>query len=375
MPHPMSEPTRNGYSSLDAMAAPIGAPLPGCRSGIAATWTMPSSAATWWHWSRAADSIQLVGDANTATVAGTEPCRGGGADKALSSLKWGADGRRAARAAVGGGSVRQSVMATTVPEPPPGDNRISVDVAARPAGCRCAGTRAGHRRRNVGPMTAPSHTTTPPLPPVVSEQDWQAARDALLVREKELTRALDDLAAARRRLPMARFRTDYAFTGPTGPAGLLDLFEGRRQLIVYQFMDNGPDDYCSGCSSMTDNVADLSHLHARDVTYAVVSNMPYEQLTAFWKRMGWTVPVYSSRGTTFTDDCGTGGGFGLSVFLRDGSDVYRTYFTTSRGVDRLRVDFNLLDLVPYGRQESWEDSPDGWPQSAPYAWWRLHDEY
>ena len=156
---------------------------------------------------------------------------------------------------------------------------------------------------------------------------------------------------------------------------MVDLFDGRRQLVVYQMMDNGPDDYCSGCASYTDNVGHLEHLNARDATYVTVSNMPIEQMTAYWTRMVWTVPYFSSRGTTFADDCGVGGGFGLSVFLRDRHEVYRTYFTTSRGVDRLRFDFNILDFTPYGRQEDWEDSPVGWPQTKPYEWWRLHDEY
>jgi predicted dithiol-disulfide oxidoreductase (DUF899 family) len=213
------------------------------------------------------------------------------------------------------------------------------------------------------------------MPNVVSQAEWQAARDRLLVKEKELTRAQDALAAERRRLPMTRVATDYRFEGPAGSRSLLDLFDGRRQLVVYQFMDNGPDDYCSGCSSMIDNVGRLEHLNARDTTFTVVSNMPLDQIQAYTRRMGWAVPFYSSRGTTFSQDCGAGSGFGLSVFLRDGDDVYRTYFTTSRGVDRLRFDFNLLDLTPYGRQEEWEDSPSGWPQTKPYQWWRLHDEY
>lgn len=213
------------------------------------------------------------------------------------------------------------------------------------------------------------------LPEVVSPEQWQATRDALLAKEKAATRLLDDLAAERRRLPMVAFTTGYAFEGPAGRANLVDLFAGRRQLVVYQFMDNGPDDYCSGCSSFIDNVGHPAHLNARDTTFTVVSNMPVAQLAAFWQRMGWTVPFYSSRGTSFTEDCGTGRGFGLSAFLRDGDDVYRTYFTTGRGVDRLRFDFSTLDLTPYGRQEDWEDSPDGWPQTKPYQWWRLHDEY
>ena len=213
------------------------------------------------------------------------------------------------------------------------------------------------------------------LPKVVSGEEWQVARDSLLVREKEATRALDALAAQRRRLPMVRVDREYVFDGPDGKASLLDLFDGRRQLVVYQFMDRGPDEYCSGCSSLIDNVGRLEHLHARDTSFVVVSNMPLPQITSFKQRMGWSVPFYSSRGSLFSDDCGAGDGFGISVFLRDGDDVYRTYFTSGRGGDRVRFDFNLLDLTPFGRQEQWEDSPEGWPQTPPYAWWRLHDEY
>ncbi|MFI6762875.1 DUF899 domain-containing protein [Micromonospora sp. NPDC050417] len=213
------------------------------------------------------------------------------------------------------------------------------------------------------------------LPPIVTAEEWQVARDRLLAKEKVATRALDALAAERRRLPMVRFRTDTTFTGPGGSVRLPDLFEGQRQLVVYQMMDRGPDEYCSGCAAVVDNVGHQAHLRARDTTFAVVSDMPYAQLQQYWQRMGWTVPVYSSRGGDFSLECGAGSGFGLSVFLRDGTQVYRTYFTTARGVDRLRLDLNLLDLTPFGRQETWEDSPEGWPQTEPYAWWRLHDEY
>lgn len=213
------------------------------------------------------------------------------------------------------------------------------------------------------------------LPDVVGADEWQRAREQLLVKEKAATRALDALAAERRRLPMVRFDPGCVFQGPDGSVTLAEVFEGRRQLVVYQFMDLGPDDYCSGCSSFIDNIGNLAHLRARDTTFAVVSEMPVEQLAAFWQRMEWKMPFYSSRGTTFAADCGANAGFGISAFLREGEEVYRTYFTTNRGVDRLRVDFNLLDLTAFGRQEEWEDSPAGRPQSPPYEWWRLHDEY
>ena len=204
------------------------------------------------------------------------------------------------------------------------------------------------------------------LPEVVSAQEWQVARDRLTTKEKEATHALDALAAERRRLPMVKFGTDYVFETPDGHASLIDLFEGRRQLVVYQFMDNGPDDYCPGCSAYTDNTDTAPgrmDLHRRETSSVTISDMPLAQITAYKQRKGWTVPFYSSRGSTFSDDCGAGRGFGLSVFLHDGDDVYRTYFTTGRGVDRLRFDMNIFDLTPLGRQEEWEDSPDGWPRT------------
>jgi predicted dithiol-disulfide oxidoreductase (DUF899 family) len=201
---------------------------------------------------------------------------------------------------------------------------------------------------------------------VVSALEWQVARDRLMVKEKEATHALDALAAERRRLPMVRFGKVYLFDTPDGQATLIDLFAGRRQLVVYQFMDNGPDEYCPGCTAYTDNTDTApgrTHLHRRDTTYVTISDMPLAQIEAYKKHKGWTVPFYSSHGTTFSDDCGAGRGFGLSVFLRDGDDVYRTYFTNGRGVDRLRFDMNIFDLTPLGRQEHWEDNSDGWPRT------------
>jgi predicted dithiol-disulfide oxidoreductase (DUF899 family) len=217
------------------------------------------------------------------------------------------------------------------------------------------------------------------LPTVVSEAEWQAARDQLLAKEKQATRALDALAAERRRLPMVRIEKDYELEGPDGKVRLVDLFEGRRQLVVYHFMFGPGGDPCTGCSSFTDNVADLSHLHARDTSFALISRAPYDEIRSFKQRMAWTAPWYSSFGSEFNYDFGVstdgGEGFALSVFVRDGDGVYRSYVTSSRGVDRLRLDFNLLDLTPFGRQEEWEDSPAGWPQGPAYTWWRKHDEY
>jgi predicted dithiol-disulfide oxidoreductase (DUF899 family) len=206
-------------------------------------------------------------------------------------------------------------------------------------------------------------------PDIVSAQAWRQARDELLTAEKEATRAQDALAARRRRLPMVRFGSDYTFDTPAGPKTLLDLFDGQAQLVVYQFMDNGPDDYCPGCTWFTNNVpaAGPALLSDRGVTWVTVSDMPLAQIEAYKARMGWALPFASSRGTTFAADCGAGGGFMLSVFLRDGDAVYLTYTTTSRGVDRLVFANSILDLTPYGRQEDWEDSPAGWPQHPTYG--------
>jgi predicted dithiol-disulfide oxidoreductase (DUF899 family) len=204
-------------------------------------------------------------------------------------------------------------------------------------------------------------------PPIVSAAEWEQARGELLTAEKEATRALDALAARRRRLPMVKVSDHYLFDTPAGPKTLADLFDGRDQLVIYQFMDLGPDAYCPGCTGFTDNVPDLGTLTGSGVTWVTVSNMPLAQIEAYKARRGWTLPFVSSHGTTFAADCGAGGGFMLSVFLRDGADVYRTYSTTARGVDRVVFVHNILDLCPYGRQQDWEDSPPGWPQQPTYG--------
>ena len=205
-------------------------------------------------------------------------------------------------------------------------------------------------------------------PPIVSIEQWRQARDDLLVAEKEATRALDAIAARRRRLPMVEFPNTYEFDTPTGKQSLLELFEGQPQLAVYQFMDIGPDAFCPGCTWLTNNVPSpaVDLLTASDVSWVTVSDMPLTQIAGYWGKMGWTTPYASSRGTTFAADCDAQG-FMLTVFLRDGDRIYRTYNTTQRGVDRLVFANNVLDLVPYGRQQDWEDSPAGWPQHPTYG--------
>jgi predicted dithiol-disulfide oxidoreductase (DUF899 family) len=222
------------------------------------------------------------------------------------------------------------------------------------------------------------------LPPIVSAEEWQAAHAALLAKEKEATRARDALAAERRRLPRVRIDKDYVFEGAGGRARLPDLFEGRRQLLLYHFMfapdvEGWPTAGCNGCSMFVDQVGHLAHIHARDTSFALVSRAPYANIAAYRDRMGWSLPWYSSAESDFNDDFGVtteaGETFGLSVFLRDDGEVFRTYFTNRRGVEALGSVWTFLDLTPLGRQESWEDSPEGYPQTPPYQWWRRHDEY
>ncbi|WBB81546.1 DUF899 family protein [Micromonospora sp. WMMD882] len=206
-------------------------------------------------------------------------------------------------------------------------------------------------------------------PEIVSPEEWQKVRDDLLVAEKEVTRAQDRLAARRRRLPMVRFDKPYTFDTPDGPKSLVDLFDGRDELVVYQFMDRGPTHYCPGCTYFTDNVPvhALPLLAERGITWVTVSDMPLTQIEAYKAERGWTLPFVSSRGTSFSADCGAGGGFMLSVFLRDGDEVYRTYSTTARGVDGLVFAAKIMDLSVYGRMQDWEDSPAGWPQHPTYG--------
>jgi len=194
----------------------------------------------------------------------------------------------------------------------------------------------------------------------------------------------DALAAERRRLPMVKVETDYRLEGPSGKVSLVELFEGRRQLAVYHFMfaedvDGWPTAGCSGCSCLVDNLGHPAHFQARDLSLALVSRAPLANLESYKRRMGWSLPWYSSAGTSFNQDFGAttdqGETHGLTLFLREGNAIYQTYSTCQRGVEPLLGHFSLLDFAPYGRQENWEDSPPGWPQSEPYAWWRRHDEY
>ncbi|GAA5157112.1 thioredoxin family protein [Pseudonocardia eucalypti] len=217
------------------------------------------------------------------------------------------------------------------------------------------------------------------LPPIVDRDKWLTAREELLVEEKRLTRARDALAARRRRMPMTEVRGDYAFVGPDGPATLLDLFDGRRQLVVYRFflapdVHGWPDAGCQGCSMYADQISHLAHLHARDTTLVVVSAAPQENIQRYRTRMGWTFPWFTTT-DEFSADHGVEDYHGTNVFLRDGDRVFRTYFVDNRGDEALGTVWSYLDITALGRQENWEDSPHGWPQGEPYSWWRRHDEY
>jgi uncharacterized protein (TIGR02246 family) len=241
-------------------------------------------------------------------------------------------------------------------------------------------------------------------PEIVSRAEWLGARKALLAKEKEFTRERDTLNAERRRLPMVRVDKDYVFEGPHGPARLLDLFEGRQQLIVYHFMfDPSWDAGCPSCSFLTDNIGHLAHLHARKTTLALVSRAPRKKIEAYRKRMGWTIPWYSSFGSDFNYDFHVtldetvapveynytdkaalleksesyftdGESHGVSVFLRDGDNVFHTYSAYARGTDLLVGTYNYLDMTALGRQEDWEE-PHGRSDTPFMGWLRRHDEY
>jgi predicted dithiol-disulfide oxidoreductase (DUF899 family) len=180
-------------------------------------------------------------------------------------------------------------------------------------------------------------------------------------------------------MPWTAVEKEYAFEGPDGPATLLDLFEGRSQLIVYRFffepgVHGWPESGCVGCSMMADQVADPAHLNARDITYARASRAPQADIRRLKDRMGWKGPWYTITGD-WDVDFGVDEWHGTNVFVRDGDRVFRTYFVNNRGDEALGSTWSYLDLAPFGRQEDWEDSPEGYPQGRAYEWWRRHDEY
>jgi predicted dithiol-disulfide oxidoreductase (DUF899 family) len=223
-------------------------------------------------------------------------------------------------------------------------------------------------------------------PPIVSPQEWDAAREKMLVKEKEHTRAGDALAAQRRRMPWMAVEKDYRFEGPDGPASLLDLFDGRRQLIVYRaFYEPGvtttaegtsyPERACVGCSFLADQVSNLAHLNARDTTLVFASRAPQAEIRGLQERMGWGhIPWYTIT-DDFDKDFGVDQWHGHNAFIRDGERIFRTYFIDARGDEAMGTTWSYLDMTALGRQEEWEDSPEGYPQTPPYYWWNYHDAY
>ena len=225
-------------------------------------------------------------------------------------------------------------------------------------------------------------------PPVVSPEDWIAAREQLLVKEKEHSRARDALAAERRRMPWMAVEKDYRFEGPDGDASLADLFAGRRQLIVYRafygpevttYAEGGsyPERACVGCSFVADQVAHPAHLGGRDTALAFTSRAPQAEIQGLKQRHGWDhIPWYTIPDESeFDTDFGVRDWHGTNAFIREGDGIYRTYFIDARGDEQMGNTWNYLDMTALGRQEKWEDSPDGYPQTPPYGWWNYHDAY
>jgi len=212
-------------------------------------------------------------------------------------------------------------------------------------------------------------------PPVVDRASWQAELDRLVVREKAHTREGDAIAAARRRLPMVEVDATVPVTGEDGPVRLLDVFEGRRQLIVYYFMwhdGKSAADQCEGCTFFNGQVSELSYLHSRDVTFATFCEGPYQESIAYHDFMGWDMPWYSVRDSR--DVLLAGRWFGMLVcYLREGERVYETYWTTGRATEAMAPSYGLLDMSVFGRQEIWEDSPEGWPQPRALAGAQFRD--
>ena len=217
-------------------------------------------------------------------------------------------------------------------------------------------------------------------PPVVTRADWDAAHAKLLIKEKALMRARDALVAERRRMPWTAVEKNYVFEGVQGKSSLSDLFAGRRQLIVYRaFFEPGvhgwPDHACVGCSLGADQVSNLAHLNARDTTLVYASRAPQADIARLQARMGWQHIPWYTIGDDFDADFGVDQWHGHNAFIRDGDRIYRTYFINGRGDEAMGTLWSYLDMTALGRQEEWEDSPDGYPQGRRYKWWNWHDMY
>jgi predicted dithiol-disulfide oxidoreductase (DUF899 family) len=244
-----------------------------------------------------------------------------------------------------------------------------------------ANTLKNSEKNKEKPMTSNEQIAVLKKPQVVNAEEWQAAWEQMLVKEKELTRSRDALAAARRRMPWLAIAKEYVFEGPEGEVKLIDLFEGRRQLVLYRaFYDpvvhGWPDHACVGCSLGADQVSHLSHLHARDTTLAYASRASQANIARLKQRMGWEhIPWYTII-DSFDKDFGVDEWHGHNVFFRDENDkIFRTYYINNRGDEAMGSVWSYLDVTPLGRQEDWEDSPEGYPQGERYKWWRWHDSY
>jgi predicted dithiol-disulfide oxidoreductase (DUF899 family) len=206
------------------------------------------------------------------------------------------------------------------------------------------------------------------LPAVADRSTFQLELDNLRAREKAHTREGDAIAAARRRLPMVEVDANLALIGPAGPLTLLDAFEGRRQLIAYYFMwhtGHPAAEQCEGCTWVTTQITELSYLHSRDITYSVFCQGPYDESKRYYDFMDWHMPWYSALPSLEQLLVGREVGlFHLVCYVRDGDRVFETYWTTRRGAEAMDYSYALMDLSVYGRQETWEDSPSGWPQQC-----------
>ncbi len=224
---------------------------------------------------------------------------------------------------------------------------------------------------------APGTAREVAVPPVVDQPTWEAAVAELRVREKAAPRELDAIAAARRRLPMVAL-PDYVLDGADGPVRLVDVFDGRSQLIVYHHKwFPGEELQSPGCTGFTSQFTRLEFLDAYDARFVIVTQGPIDEALAYKARVGNKMTWYSTAGSPFGADMGAppDGGFQVNVFLRDGDAVYRTYNTQGRGTEQLSHTFPLIDLLPYGRREEWQDSPTGWPQGPTYAGWAGSEAY
>jgi predicted dithiol-disulfide oxidoreductase (DUF899 family) len=212
--------------------------------------------------------------------------------------------------------------------------------------------------------------STPAAPPLTDRETWQKQLDELRLREKAHTREGDAIAASRRRLPMVEVDPTTRLVGADGPVPLLDVFEGRTQLIAsYHMWHTGRPaaDQCEGCTFFTGQVLEPSYLHSRDVTFAAFCQGPFEESSRYHDFMGWEVPWYSVPSESL-ESLVAGRAFGMKAcYLRQGDRVFETYWTTGRGVEAMAPSYGLLDMTVYGRQEDWEDSPAGWPQHPTYG--------